>query len=247
MIRLEHVELVVPTNTQGNKRILGPVDLTIHSGDWIVVIGGNGAGKSTLLNIIAGTYTPSHGTITIAGTDVTRWSEYKRAQLLARVFQDPGIFPDLTIEENMALAYTRIATRSLFRRGINRSLREYFSTALKTLNMGLEKRLKTKVSDLSGGQRQALSLVMATLQPSQALLLDEHTSALDPRATMMVMELTQKLISERELTAIMVTHSLHDALRYGNRILVLNQGHIAHDINAEQKKKISYEILMNML
>jgi putative ABC transport system ATP-binding protein len=247
MIRLKQIELYIPTSTRSNKRILGPLDLTIANGDWIIIVGGNGAGKSTLLNTIAGTYKPSHGSIHIAETDVTRWTEYKRAQLLARVFQDPGIFPDLTIEENMALAHTRTTGRSLISRGVNNTLREQFRRALQTLKMGLEDRLYTKVSDLSGGQRQALSLIMATLQPSQALLLDEHTSALDPRATTMVMELTKKLIVERNLTAVMVTHSLHDALAYGNRILVLQQGRIAHDINAEQKKKLTYETLMNLL
>ncbi len=247
MITLENVEVTVPSASSSKKRILGPIDLSIAQGDWIIIVGGNGAGKSTLLNTIAGTLEPSRGAIRINKTDVTHLSEHQRATMLARVFQDPGIFPDLTIEENMALAYTRITGRSSIKRDVTHAMRESFQKALLDFNMNLDNRLKTKVSELSGGQRQALSLVMATMYPSQALLLDEHTSALDPRATKMVMELSQKLIEKHHLTAVMVTHSLSDALTYGNRILVLNQGQITHDIRGAQKAQLNSDQLISLL
>jgi putative tryptophan/tyrosine transport system ATP-binding protein len=247
MIVLKHIEVTISTATAAKKRILGPINLTIEKGDWIVIVGGNGAGKSTLLNTIAGTLKPSYGSINIGKADVTQLPEYRRATQLARVFQDPGIFPELTIEENMALAYTRTAGRNIIKRDVTTAMRDTFKKALLDLNMGLENRLSTKVSDLSGGQRQALSLIMATMYPSQALLLDEHTSALDPRATKMVMELTQKLIEKYKLTAVMVTHSLQDALMYGNRILVLNQGLITHDIRGNQKTKLTSDQLITLL
>lgn len=246
MIRLEQVVVEVTTAHGIRKKILGPIDLLIETGDWIMILGGNGAGKSTLLNTIAGSIIPSSGKIFINDQDVTQWPESRRALFLARVFQDLGIFSDLTIEENMALGYTRATGRALWRRDITRALRDRFKDALHMLNMQLENRLQTKVSELSGGQRQAVSLIMATLQPSQALLLDEHTSALDQRATAMVLKLTQQLIESQGLTALMITHAMSDAFTFGNRVLIMDQGGIMHDIKRDQKARLTIEQLYKL-
>ncbi|WP_426348086.1 ABC transporter ATP-binding protein [Alloiococcus sp. CFN-8] len=230
-----------------NERIaLQGVNLTLSAGDFVTVIGGNGAGKSTLLNAVAGTFYVDSGKITIGEQEVTGLPEYKRAKLLGRVFQDPmlGSAADMWIEENLALAYRRGGARTL-RWGISKKERELYKNLLKSLDLGLEDRLTTKVGLLSGGQRQALTLLMATLKKPKLLLLDEHTAALDPKTASKVLEISQKIVEENKLTTLMITHNMHDAIAYGNRLIMMDEGKIILDIKGEQKRKLTVEELLH--
>lgn len=227
------------------KHALNGVSFTINDGDFITVIGSNGAGKSTLLNAIAGIWPLDSGTIEIDGKDISTLPEYKRAAYIGRVFQDPmmGTAANMQIEENMALAARRGKARTL-RPGITKEERENYKEMLKELDLGLEDRLTAKVGLLSGGQRQALTLLMSSIQKPKLLLLDEHTAALDPKTAAKVLETTQKLVESHNLTAFMVTHNMKDALKYGNRLIMMCNGQIILDVEGEEKKKLQVADLL---
>ncbi len=245
MLEIKNISKIFNAGTVNAKLALDGVSLTLNDGDFVTIIGGNGAGKSTLLNAIAGTYPVDAGTIAINGTDITNLPEHKRAQFLGRVFQDPmmGTAADMWIEENMALACRRGKKRGLGR-GITSQERVMYKELLAPLELGLEERLSTKVGLLSGGQRQALTLLMATMKRPELLLLDEHTAALDPKTAAKVLSLSEKFISEGGLTALMVTHNMNDAIKYGNRLIMMNNGHIVLDVAGDEKKNLTVEVLL---
>lgn len=239
MLELNQVSKTFNLGTINEKKALCGVDLRLEEGDFVTVIGGNGAGKSTMLNAIAGVWPVDGGTISIDGVDVTGLPEYRRAPYIGRVFQDPmmGTASNMEIEENLALALRRGRRRTM-RWGVTRAEREHFREALKKLGLGLENRMNVKVGLLSGGQRQALTLLMATLQKPKLLLLDEHTAALDPATAAKVLELSDQFVGEHNLTAMMITHNMTDAIRHGNRLLMMNAGKIILDISGEDKKQL---------
>ncbi|MBQ9931980.1 MAG: ABC transporter ATP-binding protein [Firmicutes bacterium] len=240
MLKIRGVSKTFNPGTVNEKKALNEIDLTLNPGDFVTVIGGNGAGKSTMLNMIAGVYPVDCGTITIGGVDVTHLPEYKRAKFLGRVFQDPmtGTAADMWIEENLALAARRGKRRTL-RPGITAKERAEYKELLKILDLGLEDRLTSKVGLLSGGQRQALTLLMATLKQPRILLLDEHTAALDPKTAKKVLDITEDIVSRNNLTTLMITHNMADALRVGNRLIMMNSGKIIFDVSGEEKKKLT--------
>ncbi|MGX7092875.1 ABC transporter ATP-binding protein [Hutsoniella sourekii] len=246
-LELKNIHKSFEVGTINENHVLKGINLTLHPGDFVTVIGGNGAGKSTLLNTISGAYTPDVGSITIAGSDVTQLPTNKRAEYIGYVFQDPkmGTAARLTIEENMALASRRGLKRGLAK-GVKDEDRQQMKEDLKILGLGLENRLTTDVEFLSGGQRQALTLLMATLQTPKILLLDEHTAALDPSTSEMVLKLTDEIVQERNLTALMITHNMADALKYGNRIIMLHQGQIILDLAGPDKENLTIVDLMEM-
>lgn len=223
----------------GGEKVLAlrGVDLVIPSGQFVTVIGTNGSGKSTLLNAVAGSFLPDAGTIRIAGIDVTRQSEFRRAALIGRVFQDPfkGTCPSMTVAENLRMAELRGSRRGL-RLGLSRAAFERYHTLLSGLGMRLEKRLKASMGTLSGGQRQAVTLLMGTLQRPQLLLLDEHTAALDPRAADQVIQITNQVVREHALTTLMVTHSMEQALEQGDRTIMMHRGEILADLSGSERE-----------
>lgn len=245
MLKINGIYKVFNAGTVNEKNALRNVSLVLDEGDFVTLIGGNGAGKSTLLNCVAGVYPIDKGSIIIDETDVTKLSEHKRAALLGRVFQDPmmGTAAKMGIEENLALAYRRGQNRSL-RWGISHKERTIYKELLQPLGLGLENRLGAKVGLLSGGQRQALTLLMATLKKPKLLLLDEHTAALDPKTAEKVLQLSDKFIEEGNLTALMVTHNMRDAIKHGNRLIMMHDGRIILDIKGEEKKKLTVEDLL---
>lgn len=245
MLKATNVSKTFNPGTANEKKALNNVSLEILDGDFVVVIGSNGAGKSTFLNAVAGIWPIDSGTIEIDGIDITNLPDYKRAKYIGRVFQDPmtGTAATMQIEENMALAARRGKSRGL-RKGITHAEREKYKEMLKPLGLGLEDRLTSKVGLLSGGQRQALTLLMATLQKPKLLLLDEHTAALDPKTAKTVLDLTEKLIEENNLTAFMVSHNMSDALKYGNRLIMMKDGKVYFDVKGEEKKKLTVEDLL---
>ena len=245
MLEMKAVKIVFHAGTVNEKTALAGVDLHLAPGEFVTVIGGNGAGKSTLLNCVSGAYAPTSGEIWIDGQNVTHMPEHRRAKLLGRVFQDPmmGTAGNMWIEENLALALRRGQKRGL-RWGITQKEREMFKEQLRRLDLGLEDRLSTKVKLLSGGQRQALTLLMATLQKPKLLLLDEHTAALDPKTARKVLELSEQIIEEHGLTSLMVTQNMRDAIRYGNRLIMMHNGRVAVDVSGEEKKKLTVEALL---
>jgi putative ABC transport system ATP-binding protein len=245
MLRLDNIKKTFNAGTINEKIALDGVNLTLEEGEFVTVIGGNGAGKSTTLNAIAGAWTVDAGSIYIGGDDITRLSEHKRAKYLGRVFQDPmtGTAATMSIEENMAIAARRGKSRGLSW-GITKSERENYRKALSTLNLGLEDRLTSKVGLLSGGQRQAITLLMASIQKPKLLLLDEHTAALDPKTAAKVLEISDKIISENHLTAMMVTHNMKDAIAHGNRLIMMHEGRIILNISGEDKKKLTVNDLL---
>ena len=247
MLNINHIAKTFNPGTITEKRALTDVDLKLNEGDFVTIIGGNGAGKSTTLNAVAGVFAVDQGTIEIAGVDVPRLPEYKRAKYLGRVFQDPmtGTAATMNIEENMALAMRRGEKRTL-RWGISNMERDMYREQLRTLGLGLEERMSSKVGLLSGGQRQALTLLMAALRTPKLLLLDEHTAALDPKTAAKVLELTEKIVAEQKLTAMMVTHNMKDAIAMGNRLIMMNAGRIVVDVRGEEKKKLTREDLMQL-
>lgn len=246
MLRIEQIRKTFNPGTINEKVALDGVDLTLEEGEFVTVIGGNGAGKSTTLNAVAGVWPVDSGKIYIGGDDVTKLSEYKRARYLGRVFQDPmtGTATTMSIEENMAIAARRGKWRGLTW-GITRAERETYRKMLKTLDLGLEDRLTSKVGLLSGGQRQAITLLMASIQKPKLLLLDEHTAALDPKTAAKVLEISDKIISENRLTAMMVTHNMRDAIAHGNRLIMMHEGKIILNIAGEEKKKLTVEDLLH--
>lgn len=247
MLELNGIVKSFNRGTVNEKTALSSVTLTICDGDFVTMIGGNGAGKSTLLNCVAGVFPPDQGSIVIGGVNVTRLSEHRRAKYLGRVFQDPmmGTAADMTIEENLALALRRGKRRTL-RWGVTAKERVNYRTLLSQLDLGLESRLTSKVGLLSGGQRQALTLLMATLQKPKLLLLDEHTAALDPKTAGKVMDISDAFIKEGGLTTLMVTHNMLSALKHGNRLLMMHEGHVLLDVRGEEKSRLRVEDLMNM-
>ena len=247
MLDINHIAKTFNPGLITEKRALADVDLHLAEGDFVTMIGGNGAGKSTTLNAVAGTFMVDRGSIVIDGVDVTHLPEYKRAKYLGRVFQDPmnGTAATMNIEENLALAYRRGQGRTL-RWGITAKERDEYREKLATLGLGLEERMSSKVGLLSGGQRQALTLLMAALRTPKLLLLDEHTAALDPKTAAKVLELTEKIVAEQKLTAMMVTHNMKDAIAMGNRLIMMNAGRIVVDVRGEEKKKLTREDLMQL-
>ena len=246
MLRIEDVYKTFNAGTINEKKALCGVNLTLEEGEFVTVIGGNGAGKSTTLNAVAGVWPVDSGRIYIGGDEVTRLSEYKRAKYLGRVFQDPmtGTATTMSIEENMAIAARRGKTRRLTW-GITKAERDTYREMLKTLNLGLEDRLTSKVGLLSGGQRQAITLLMASIQKPKLLLLDEHTAALDPKTAAKVLEISDKIIAENHLTAMMVTHNMRDAIAHGNRLIMMHEGKVILNIAGEEKKKLTVEDLLH--
>ena len=247
MLELKNISKTFFPGTVHEKTALDNLSLTLHEGDFVTVIGGNGAGKSTMLNAIAGTFSVDSGSILIDGKDVTRLPEFKRAALLGRVFQDPmmGTAPTMQIQENLALAARRGKHRGL-KWGITPQEEQEYYQKLKNLDLGLEDRMKAKVGLLSGGQRQALTLLMAALQKPKLLLLDEHTAALDPRTAAKVLELSDKIVEENHLTTMMITHNMKDAIAHGNRLIMMDAGHVVLDISGEEKKKLTVSDLLTL-
>ena len=245
MLEIKNVYKTFNAGTVNEKVALKGLDLTLEDGDFGTVIGGNGAGKSSMLNAVAGVWPVDMGKIIIDGKDVTRLSEHQRAKYIGRVFQDPmmGTAPSMWIEENLALAARRGQRRGLSW-GVTKEEKEQYRELRGGLGLGLESRLTTKVSTLSGGQRQALTLLMATLKRPKLLLLDEHTAALDPKTAAKVMELTDRIVREGQLTTLMITHNMRDAIQYGNRLIMLHDGHVILDIAGEEKKKLTVPDLL---
>ena len=244
-LEIQDIHKVFNRGTINEKVALNGVNLNLNPGDFVTIIGGNGAGKSTTLNAIAGVWPIDSGKIIIDGTDITSLPEHKRAKYLGRVFQDPmtGTAATMDIEENMAIALRRGEKRTL-RWGVSREDRELFREKLQTLGLGLEDRMTSKVGLLSGGQRQALTLLMATLKKPQLLLLDEHTAALDPKTAAKVLEATDRIVGQDNLTTLMITHNMKDAIAHGNRLVMMYEGHIIYDVAGEEKKKLHVSDLL---
>jgi ABC-type uncharacterized transport system, ATPase component len=241
IIELKNATKVIE-NGDERKVILDDVSLKIYAKDFITILGGNGAGKSTLFNAISGTLTLTAGSVYIKGNDVTNHSPEKRAAAISRVFQDPkmGTAPRMTVAENIAIAALRGQIRSLRLRNIAK-YKESFASLAEQIGNGLEKHLDTPTGNLSGGQRQALSLLMATIVPPDLLLLDEHTAALDPKTSVALMKLTDDLVTSKNLTALMITHHMEDALKYGNRLIVMKEGQIVQDLATSEKEQMKLE------
>ncbi|MCI6826113.1 MAG: ABC transporter ATP-binding protein [Spirochaetia bacterium] len=245
MLKLTNITKTFNPGTITEKKALRGIDLTLEDGDFVTVIGGNGAGKSTLLNLIAGVHYTDTGSIELDGMNLTHKPEYYRARFLGRVFQDPmmGTAANMGIEENLAMAYRRGKRRGL-KWHIKSSEKDIYKNQLKLLDLGLENRMTAKVGLLSGGQRQALTLLMSCLQKPRLLLLDEHTAALDPKTAAKVLELTEEFVNRDHLTTFMVTHNMKDAIRYGNRLIMMMDGKIVFDVRGEEKKNLTVEDLL---
>ena len=245
MLKINHVSKTFNLGTINEKKALIDMNLHLEPGDFVTVIGGNGAGKSTLLNAVAGVWPVDEGDIVIDDVDVTGLPEHKRASFIGRVFQDPmmGSAPNMQIVENLALAYRRGQKRGL-KWGVSKAEQELYREKLKMLGLGLEDRMTVKVGLLSGGQRQALTLLMASLQKPKLLLLDEHTAALDPATAAKVLDISDRIVRENNLTAMMITHNMRDAIALGNRLIMMNEGRIILDIRGEEKKKLTRESLL---
>ena len=247
MLEIKNVWKTFNAGTVNEKIALHDLSLKLEPGDFVTVIGGNGAGKSTMLNAVAGVFPVDEGSILIDNVDVTAIPEHKRAAYIGRVFQDPmmGTAATMQIEENLALAARRGKSRTL-RAGITAAEREVYREQLKVLELGLEDRMTAKVGLLSGGQRQALTLLMATLQQPKLLLLDEHTAALDPKTAAKVLDATKKIVEASNLTTLMITHNMRDAIAYGNRLIMMYDGRVVVDVSGEEKKALTVERLMNL-
>lgn len=247
MLELKELTKVFNKGTVNEKTALNKVSLSLENGDFVTVIGGNGAGKSTLLNLIAGSYYPDGGRIFLDGTDMTFLAEHKRAKTIGRLFQDPllGTAPDMTIEENLSLAYGRGRKKGIGI-GIGKEERELFCEKLHSLHLGLEDRLKSKMGLLSGGQRQAVTLLMATISVPKLLLLDEHTAALDPATADQVIDLTKQIVSENQITTLMITHNIQSALDCGNRTIMMDEGQIVLDITGQERKNMTVEGVLEL-
>ena len=245
MLKISNVRKTFNAGTINEKKALNGINLHLEPEDFVTIIGGNGAGKSTTLNMIAGVYPIDSGTIVLDGVNISRLPEHARAKYLGRVFQDPmrGTAADMEIQENLALALRRGEKRGL-RWGISKEEKEQYKKLLTRLDLGLEDRLSSKVGLLSGGQRQALTLLMATLKKPKLLLLDEHTAALDPKTAKKVLDLTEEIVNENHLTALMVTHNMKDAIRLGNRLIMMHEGRIIYDVRGEEKKRLEVSDLL---
>ena len=245
MLTLDHISKTFNPGTINEKRALDGLSLHLNPGDFVTVIGGNGAGKSTMLNAVAGVWPVDSGRIILDGVDVTAMPEHRRAQYIGRVFQDPmmGTAANMQIEENLALASRRGKRRTLLN-GITKKEKEHYKELLKMLDLGLEERLTSKVGLLSGGQRQAITLLMSTMNNPKILLLDEHTAALDPQTAAKVLKLTDELIRDGNITTMMITHNMKDAIRLGNRLIMMYEGKIIYDISGEDKKNLHVSDLL---
>ena len=245
MLEIKNLHKTFNKGTINEKVALAGVDLQLNPGDFVTIIGGNGAGKYTTLNAIAGVWPVDQGNIIVDGVDITNLPEHKRASYLGRVFQDPmtGTAATMSIEENMAIAARRGKKRGLGW-GITKKEREEFKEQLKELDLGLDERMSSKVGLLSGGQRQAITLLMAAIQEPKLLLLDEHTAALDPKTAAKVLAISEKLIAEHHLTAMMVTHNMKDAIAHGNRLIMMHEGKIIYDVSGEEKKNLKVADLL---
>ena len=245
MLEIINVSKTFNIGTINEKKALNKLSLKLNPGDFVTIIGGNGAGKSTMLNMIAGVYPIDGGQIIIDGVDISRMPEHKRAKYIGRVFQDPmmGTSAGMQIDENLALAFRRGEKRGLSW-GIKKNEKELYKEILAKLGLGLQTRMTSKVGLLSGGQRQALTLLMATLKKPKLLLLDEHTAALDPQTAKTVLDLTKQIVAEQNLTAMMVTHNMKDALNIGNRLIMMHSGRVIYDVSGEEKKKLKVEDLL---
>ena len=245
MLEIKNLHKTFNKGTINEKVALAGVDLQLNPGDFVTIIGGNGAGKSTTLNAIAGVWPVDQGNIIVDGVDITNLPEHKRASYLGRVFQDPmtGTAATMSIEENMAIAARRGKKRGLGW-GITKKEREEFKEQLKELDLGLDERMSSKVGLLSGGQRQTITLLMAAIQEPKLLLLDEHTAALDPKTAAKVLAISEKLIAEHHLTAMMVTHNMKDAIAHGNRLIMMHEGKIIYDVSGEEKKNLKVADLL---
>ena len=246
MLELQNVSKTFNPGTVNEKLALDHVNLHLEPGDFATIVGSNGAGKSTLFNAIAGEFIADAGHITLDGQDITFLPDYRRSKQVGRMFQDPlrGTAPHMTIEENLALAYLRASHRTSTFSRISRADRQLFAEKLSALGLGLEDRMKQPVGLLSGGQRQAVTLLMATLKRPKLLLLDEHTAALDPKTAAKVLELSQKIVSENHLTTLMITHNMKDAIKYGNRLIMMHEGHIIYDVRGEEKANLQVSDLL---
>lgn len=245
MIKLEHIYKDFKSSN-GTLSVLKDINLTINDEDFITVIGSNGSGKSTLLNVIAGSLLPTKGSIFLDDKNITKLKEHKRAKYISRVFQDVtlGTIGDISIEENLALAFKRDEKRTL-KWALKKENLSFYEDKLKAVDLALETRLKAKINTLSGGQRQAVTLLMATLKKPEVLLLDEHTAALDPKTSKKIMKITEDIIKENKLSAVMITHNMKDALRFGNRLIMISGGRIILDASKEEKEKLTVEDLYN--
>ena len=246
MLKVNNISKTFNAGTINEKKAIDGLSLSLKEGDFVTVIGGNGAGKSSLLNAVAGVWPVDSGSIELAGENITGLPEYKRAKLIGRVFQDPmmGTAPDMWIEENLAIAMRRGEKRKL-KWMVTKQDRELYREKLSELGLGLEDRLQVKVGLLSGGQRQALTLLMATLKSPKLLLLDEHTAALDPATAAKVLELSDSVVEKNNLTTLMITHNMTDAIRHGNRLIMMNAGHIILDIEGEEKQHLTKQELLD--
>ena len=245
MLELKELYKTFNPGTINAKTALNGLSLTLNDGDFVTVIGGNGAGKSTMLNATAGTFFVDSGKVIIDGSDVTNLPEHKRAAFIGRVFQDPmmGTAATMQIDENLALAARRGLARTL-KTGITKKEHDEYYELLKTLDLGLENRMTSKVGLLSGGQRQALTLLMATLKKPKLLLLDEHTAALDPKTAAKVLTLSEKIVEENHLTTLMITHNMKDAIKYGNRLIMMYEGRVIYDVRGEEKANLQVSDLL---
>jgi putative ABC transport system ATP-binding protein len=247
MLQLNDLHKTFNPGTVNEKVALNGVSLHLEAGDFATIVGSNGAGKSTLFNAITGGFIADEGSIVLGGQDITFEPEHQRSKVIGHLFQDPlkGTAPNMTIEENLALAYLRAGTapHAIFSR-ISRKDKELFREKLSLLDMGLEDRMTSKVGLLSGGQRQAVTLLMATLKKPKLLLLDEHTAALDPKTAAKVLEISNKIVQENHLTTLMITHNMRDAIRYGNRLIMMNEGHVIYDVRGEEKTKLEVSDLL---
>ena len=247
MLKIENgVKVFNISGHEDDKRIaMNHLNLEINEGEWVTIIGGNGSGKSTLMNVISGVHMLDEGSVYIDGEDVTKLSEHKRAKYLGRVFQDPnmGTAGMISIEENMSIASRRMKKKTL-KWGFRKEDREKYYEMIASLNLGLENRLLQKVGVLSGGQRQAITLLMATLETPKILLLDEHTAALDPKTAKIVLDITEQIVTKNKITTLMITHNMRDAIKYGNRLIMLDAGKVVLDISGEEKKNLTIEGLL---
>lgn len=248
MLKIENgVKIFNLTGNESDKRIaMDHLNLEINEGEWVTIIGGNGSGKSTLMNVVSGVHTLDNGKVYIDNIDVTKLPEHKRAQYLGRVFQDPnmGTAGMISIEENMSIASRRMKKNTL-KWGFRKEDREKYREMIASLNLGLEDRLLQKVGLLSGGQRQAITLLMATLQEPKILLLDEHTAALDPKTARIVLEITEEIVTKNKMTTLMITHNMKDAIKYGDRLIMMYGGKIIYDVKGEEKKNLTVDFLLN--
>ena len=246
MLELKNLKKIFSKGTINERVATDNLNLVLNDGDFVTVIGSNGAGKSTMLNLIAGTYFPDGGEIILDGKNITKLKEYERAKYLGRVFQDPmmGTCPNMQIAENLALSMRRGKVRTL-KWGVPNLEKEGYKKELERLGLGLEDRLNDKVKLLSGGQRQALTLLMATIKRPSLLLLDEHTAALDPKTADSVLTLTNEIVNEEKLTTIMITHNMRDAIKYGNRLVMMDSGKIIYDVSGEEKKNLTVKDLLS--